>query len=132
MVRQENWKLKSIENEEQHIELSGSSTSDEDIEKMDHSDFDSIPVEETLPIKEKNYSRGSKEIITKKLCVLLGRCNVSDRDAVRIIAAAAEALDANLQELSLSRTTVRARRQKFRERRANIIKNRFKKISRLF
>ncbi|KAG8193947.1 hypothetical protein JTE90_011497 [Oedothorax gibbosus] len=82
-------------------------------------------MEEMLPIKEKNYSRGSKEIITEKLCVLLDRCNVSDRDAVRIIAAAAEALDANLQELSLSRTTVRARRQKFREQRANIIKNRF-------
>ncbi|KAG8196027.1 hypothetical protein JTE90_028997 [Oedothorax gibbosus] len=92
---------KNLKNEEQHIELRGSSTSDEeeDIEKMDHSDFDSFPVEEM--------------------------CNVSVRDAVRIIAAAAEALDANLQELSLSRTTVRARRQKFREQRANIIKNRF-------
>ncbi|KAG8177771.1 hypothetical protein JTE90_010347 [Oedothorax gibbosus] len=80
-------------------------------------------MEKTLPIKENNYSRGSKEIITEKLYVLLDRCNVSDRDAVRIIAA--EALDANLQELSLSRTTVRARRQMFREQKANIIKNRF-------
>ena len=42
--------------------------------------------------EKRKYCRGLQEIITEKLSMLLDRCNISDRDTVRIISATAEAL----------------------------------------
>lgn len=64
-------------------------------------------------IKKKKYARGSEEIITEKLALLLDRCSISDRDAVRIISATAEALGFDSQNLIESRSVIRLRRQLF-------------------
>lgn len=77
-------------------------------------------------IKRWRYCRGSEEVITEKLSVLLDRCNISDRDAVRIIAATAEALGYDPQNLVVSRSSIRLRRQRFRQQRTKLIRSRFK------
>ena len=59
---------------------------------------------------------------------MLDRCNISNRDAVRIISAAAEALGQDPLHLEVSKSTVRVRRQKFREKRVQIINNRFENL----
>lgn len=76
--------------------------------------------------KESKYIRGYEEIITEKLSILLDRCNISDRNAVRIIFATAESLGSKVEELALSRSTIRKRRMFFRIQRAKKIKQRFK------
>lgn len=57
---------------------------------------------------------------------MLDRCNISDRDAVRIIAATAEALDHDPQNLVVSRSSIRLRRQQFRQQRTMLIRSRFR------
>ena len=96
----------------------------QDIEEKHHEDFQDTGIDMLQP-KKRKYCRGGHEIITEKLSVLLDRCNISDRDAVRIVSATAEALGQDPQQLAISRSTVRNRRQKFREERVQIIKNRF-------
>lgn len=96
----------------------------QDIEEKHHEDFQDTGIDMLQP-KKRKYCRGGQEIITEKLSVLLDRCNISDRDAVRIVSATAEALGQDPQQLAISRSTVRNRRQKFRKERVQIIKNRF-------
>ena len=54
---------------------------------------------------------------------MVAKCNISDRDLVTIVSATVEALWQDPQKLAISRSTVC--RQKFREGRVQIIKNRF-------
>lgn len=83
--------------------------------------------EEAEPeIKKGRYCRGSEEVVTEKLSVLLDRCSISDRDAVRIISATAEALGHDPQNLIISKSAIRLRRQQFRQQRTNLIKSRFR------
>lgn len=76
------------------------------------------------PAKKKRC-RGRNEILTEKLSMLLDRCNISDRNAMRILLATAEALNCNTDELVLSRSTIRNRRIMYRKIRAEKIKERF-------
>lgn len=66
-------------------------------------------------------------IITTKIVAVLDKCKVSDRDAVHLIAAIAEALELDLNRLSISRSTVRRCRQQLREERAENMKKLFNK-----
>ena len=76
--------------------------------------------------KKRKHSRGSNEIVTEKLAMLLDRCNISDRNAVRIIAATAEGLNYDIEKLVLSRSAIRDRRLMYRSSRTKKIKDRFK------
>lgn len=76
--------------------------------------------------QKKKINRGCQEIISEKLSLLLDRCNISDRHAVRIVFATAESLGCNVDEIAVSRSTVRKRRILFRNQRAEKIKKRFK------
>uniref|UniRef100_A0A8D8XNF0 Uncharacterized protein n=1 Tax=Cacopsylla melanoneura TaxID=428564 RepID=A0A8D8XNF0_9HEMI len=76
--------------------------------------------------KKKKFTRGSQDVLTEKLSILLDRCKVSDRDAVRVLFSTAEALGHDAQDLLISKSTVRRRRQKFREERFQVIKDKFK------
>ncbi|XP_018802869.1 PREDICTED: uncharacterized protein LOC108977586 [Bactrocera latifrons] len=78
--------------------------------------------------KKRKYSRGYKEVMTEKLSILLDRCKISDRNAVRIILATAESLGCNVEDFTLSRSALRKRRISFRSQRAQKIKARFKNL----
>jgi len=56
---------------------------------------------------------------------LLDRCSISDRDAIRIVSATAEALGHDSHNLIVSRSAIRLRRQQFRKQRDKLIQNRF-------
>ena len=109
--------------EDQDVELeffSTSSASEEEeshriqhIEEKDHEDFQDTGID-TSQSEKRKYSRGSEEIITEKLSLLLDRCNISDRDAVTIVSATVEALGQDPQKLAISWSTVRLCRHKFR------------------
>lgn len=93
---------------------------------MQDADYNLSNQEDPEPdLKKKRYCRGTEDIITEKLCVLIDRCTITDRDAVRIIAATAEALGHNPQHFVLSRSAIRLRRQQFRQKRTNLIRSRF-------
>lgn len=63
-----------------------------------------------------------KHFITSKLVATLDKCKVSDRDAVRILIAAAEALDHDISTLVISKTSIRLCRKQFRsETAANLM-----------
>lgn len=93
----------------------------------DNEDTDTARAQHETPTQPKKarFSRGRKEIVTEKISVLLDRCNISDRNAVRIISATAEALGENIAMLAVSRSTVRNRRKQFRSERAAVIKSLF-------
>lgn len=64
--------------------------------------------------------------MTTKIVAAFDKCKVSDRDAVHIFTAIAEALGHDVLSLSISRTTVQRCRQKLRKERAEKVKQRFK------
>lgn len=64
----------------------------------------------------KTTSRGTKEIVTTKLSMILDRCKVTDRNAVMILSATIEALELNPIDYIISRSALRSRRQEFREK----------------
>lgn len=57
---------------------------------------------------------GRHNFITPKLVSVLYRCKVSDRDAVRILIATAQALQHNVSDLIINCTSIRRSRTKFR------------------
>ena len=64
---------------------------------------------------EKQYIRGSIDVMTPKVVATLDNCNISVRDTVRLISAIAEALNYNTDELILSSTSCYEKRKKRRE-----------------
>ena len=94
--------------------LNSSSTSEEE-ETMQKETANYLPhTEKAEPgpeIKRRKYSRGTVELISEKLSLLLDRCSISDRDAIRIVSATAEALGHDSHNLIVSRSAIRLRRQ---------------------
>lgn len=82
-------------------------------------------VEACASVSKRKRQRSGTQVVTEKLSMLLDRCNISDRNAMRILFATAEALDVNTEEIILSRSTIRRRRNSFRQQRADKIKNKF-------
>lgn len=54
--------------------------------------------------------RGSIDFLTAKLTAAFDRCKISDRDAVHILIATAEALGKDVNELVINRTSIRRSR----------------------
>lgn len=77
--------------------------------------------DETTPPAPKK-SRGNINIFTNKVVAALDACKVSDRKAVHLIAAIAEALFIDLRTLILNKTSIRLYRQQVRQAKALVIK----------
>lgn len=82
----------------------------------DNSDVEDFDSETRRMIKKKR-----KRFITSHLVNTLDGTGVSDRQAVRIISAVVQALDFKLDELVISRSTIRRIRIKNRENTAKIM-----------
>ncbi|KAL4144007.1 hypothetical protein QTP88_006252 [Uroleucon formosanum] len=70
--------------------------------------------------------RGSIDFLTAKLAAAFDRCKISDRDAVHILIATAEALNKDVNELVINRTSIRRSCLCFRKERAENIRNKYK------
>lgn len=81
------------------------------------------------PEPKKRGSVHRKNVITEKLVAALDKCKVSDRDAVHVITAVAQALEFDIHTLSISRTTIQRCRQSLRREIAEKLKSYFKDIS---
>lgn len=69
--------------------------------------------------------RGKINVCTPKVVAALDTCQISDRHAVHLIAAVAEALEFDLASLILNRTSIRLHREQVREVQALNIKEVF-------
>lgn len=67
-------------------------------------------------------SQGNTNLVTPKLAAVLDACKVSDRNAVKIIVAAAEAFGQCINNFILNKNSVRTARQKLRKERVDEIK----------
>lgn len=115
---------KEKQGEEQfQVFLTANDLSDNTEELTDESDNDDN-TDQTAKCnsQQKNRKRAMKHFITSKLVATLDKCKVSDRDAVRILIAAAEALDHDISTLVISKTSIRLCRKQFRsETAANLM-----------
>lgn len=73
---------------------------------------------ETVTVRKK----GNFEIMTPKLAAALDRCKISDRNALHILIACAEALGNDVNKLIINRTSIRNSRLSFRKSRADNIR----------
>ena len=73
-------------------------------------------------------SQNKKRFLTPKLAMVLDSCKISDRDAMRIVAATAEALGFELKDLALSRQTLKRYRSQKRKEIAENINESFKNL----
>lgn len=62
------------------------------------------------PSNAKKIKRSPQNFVTTKLVSVLDKCKISDRDAVRIIIATAEAVKHDVNDLIISASTIRRRR----------------------
>lgn len=69
--------------------------------------------------------RGKVDFITDRLVAVLDRCKISDRDAVHLLVAVAEALGHDVHNLIINRTSIKNRRQNIRQNVAECIKKNF-------
>lgn len=108
------------------IELQYASSSGEesimDEEAIPSCSTDSIGMSQ----QKKRKMHGTCNVITPKLVAAFDNCKVSDRNAVHILMATAEALGHDVHELSISRSTIQRCRQRLRQVRAEKLKERFK------
>lgn len=72
---------------------------------------------DTAPAKK----RGRKQFITPKLAASLDNAKVSDGMSIHILVSAAEALEQNVNELVINRTSLRRQRKAYREQESLII-----------
>lgn len=70
-------------------------------------------------------SRGLTPVITEKLAAVLDRSKVTDRNAVQLTIATAQALNFDVNSLIINRTSIRTAREKYRESLAIKIKKVF-------
>lgn len=70
-------------------------------------------------------TRGSLNFFTPKLSEMFDRCKITDRNAVYILIAAAEAFERDTKNLIINRTSFQRMRKKFREERHAEIKQQF-------
>lgn len=81
--------------------------SNDDIPEEEH------PVSEEMELAspEAKRRRGRREIMTPKLAAALDKCRISDRDAVHIIIAIAEALGHDVEDLVINRSSIHKSRE---------------------
>jgi hypothetical protein len=54
-----------------------------------------------------------KNIMTSRLSTALGKCKISDRDAVHLLTAATESFQVNCLEFIINRSTIKRAREHF-------------------
>lgn len=79
----------------------------------------------TIVTQTSSQSRGTINFITPRLVAALDNCKVSDRYAVHLISAAAEALGHRVQDLIINRSTIQRCRQENRKATTKKIKQDF-------
>lgn len=67
-------------------------------------------------------SRGFEAFVSEKLAIVLDKCKISDRNAVHLLIATAEALGNNVNKLIINRSSIRSARIEFRKERAKKIR----------
>lgn len=77
------------------------------------------------PSNAKKIKRSPQNFVTTKLVSVLDKCKISDRDAVRIIIATAEALKHDVNDLTISASTIRRRRKELRAEIGHTIRETF-------
>jgi hypothetical protein len=112
----------SLSSEEEEDETGCTTKSDVTVEEkcLDSNDFESIKMK-----PQPTVSRGAKDFFTPELAEVLDRCQISDRNAMRIIVAVVKALQYDITAFILNRTSIRRRRSEFREKRYREIKEKF-------
>lgn len=106
----------------------------------ENTDTDGVCTEESdaeidYTVKRKRESSGAKSssskqaILTKDVTGALDRSQVTDRNAMHLIAATAHALGHNVDEMTLSRSSIRRARIENRMQCANDIKSRFNAVT---
>lgn len=70
--------------------------------------------------------RGVVHFINEKIVSVLDKCKVSDRDAIHLLIAVAEALGHNVQQLIINRTSLQKARKSHRESIATKLKDNYK------
>ncbi|CAH1106985.1 unnamed protein product [Psylliodes chrysocephalus] len=113
--------------------ISESSEPSSQIESTDTSSFSQqslqrdpnfvLELDESPPSKK---SRGTIDIFTPKLCTMLDKCKISDRNATGLLISFLEAADLDASQYIVNRTSIKQKREKFREKRAAEIQHRFK------
>lgn len=78
------------------------------------------------PSQPKKF-RGTIHVVNEKLVAALDKCKISDRDAVHIIIATAQALQVDVNSLVVNRTSIRRCREQLREEKAKKIRALFNK-----
>jgi hypothetical protein len=88
-------------------------------------------VHETIiePMPEPSTSRGRKSFITERLVSVFDKCKISDRDAVHILTAAAEAFEVDVDPLVINRTSIWRARRNIRERKAEKLRAEFNDVN---
>jgi len=94
----------------------GPSGIDKDSENKDHS---------STQMSDALSKRARKELLTPRLAAALDKCKISDRDSVHILTACLDALNVNLREYIINRTSIKRGREKFRKQVALGIKYNF-------
>ena len=113
---------------EEKVELASTSSSCSIDEELLDEPKASLKPEPDLNTSQEKLSRGRKQIITPRLVAALDKCKVSDRNAVHILAAVFEALDLEMNEVAINRSSIRRHRMQIRQEKAEIVKNEFKNI----
>ena len=75
--------------------------------------------------EESVQSRGTLDILTPKLCTMLDKCKISDRNATCLLIAFLEAAGLDPNQYIVSRTSIKQKRENFREKKAAEIQARF-------
>ncbi|KAL4090628.1 hypothetical protein QTP88_025427 [Uroleucon formosanum] len=98
------------------VQLQSSSSTDE----YDDTDSEAIMFENVAGPSTKHFrsSRGFEAFVSEKLAVVLDKCKISDRNAVHLLIATAEALGNNVNKLIINRSSIRSARIEFRKERA--------------
>ncbi|KAL4104535.1 hypothetical protein QTP88_019830 [Uroleucon formosanum] len=95
------------------VQLQSSSSTDE----YDDTDSEAIMFENVAGPSTKHFrsSRGFEAFVSEKLAVVLDKCKISDRNAVHLLIATAEALGNNVNKLIINRSSIRSARIEFRK-----------------
>ncbi|XP_076298485.1 uncharacterized protein LOC143217788 [Lasioglossum baleicum] len=99
-------------------------TEDEDEDPALESNASDCDATEPGPSKPKR-KRGSKQVITLKLMSTLDACKVSDCDAARIIVAISQALGHDINDLTISRSSIRRYRTELRKKHSQMLRAAF-------
>lgn len=90
---------------------------------MDLSQSETDNPEERLFAGPSEVKRATKQILTPRLCAVLDRCKISDRDAVHLLTACMDSLNLNAQEHIINRSSIKRGREVFREAKYSEIKS---------